>query len=137
MTEKKRDLKAADKKEEEQEDECDEDGKAILVEKDFDNPIILTYAAEVKDGEEFKVDWKQVEKEVKANFPKLKLIYSRMDPHGGHIAVSQLRIKREMLTDLCKNKMTVQERPFTFKLTEGEELKEFWQKQGGHFQFCI
>ena len=67
----------------------------------------MTYAAEVKDGEEFKVDWKQVEKEVKANFPKLKLIYSRMDPHGGHIAVSQLRIKREMLNDLCKNKMTV------------------------------
>ena len=137
LTEKKRDQKAADKKEEEQEDEWDEEGKAILVEKDFDNPIILTYAAEVKDGEEFKVDWKQVEKEVKANFPKLKLIYSRMDPHGGHIAVSQLRIKREMLNDLCKNKMTVQERPFTFKLTEGEELKEFWQKQGGHFQFCI
>lgn len=26
---------------------------------------------------------------------------------------------------------------FTFTLTAGEELKEFWQKQGGHFQFCI
>jgi len=44
-TEKKRDQKAAEKKEEEQEDEWDEDGKPILVEKDFDNPIILTYAA--------------------------------------------------------------------------------------------
>ena len=31
----------------------------------------------------------------------------------------------------------MQDRPFTFKKTEGDELKEFWQKQGGHFQFCI
>lgn len=22
-------------------------------------------------------------------------------------------------------------------MTEGEDLKEFWQKQGGHYQFCI
>jgi hypothetical protein len=22
-------------------------------------------------------------------------------------------------------------------VTEGEDLKEFWQKQGGHYQFCI
>lgn len=69
----------------------------MLVEKDFDNPIIVTYETKVPDGEEFKVDWKQVEKRIKEAFPKLKLIYSRMDPHGGHVAFSQLRIKKEML----------------------------------------
>ena len=105
---KKREQKAEGKKEEaQQEDEFDEDGKVILVEKDFDNPIIVTYAAEVKEGEEFKVDWKQVEKTVKENYPKLKLIYSRMDEHGGHVAFSQLRVKRDLLADLCKNKQTI------------------------------
>lgn len=104
--EKKRDQKADGKKEEaQQEDEFDEDGKAILVEKDFDNPIIVTYSAAVAEGEEFKVDWKQVEKAVKESFPKLKLIYSRMDEHGGHVAFSQLRVKRDLLADLCKDKI--------------------------------
>jgi len=28
------------------------------VEKDFDNPIIITYNAKVGEKEEFKVDWK-------------------------------------------------------------------------------
>jgi len=59
-----------------------------LVEKDFDNPIIVTYGTKVDAGEEFKVDWKQVEKAVKEAYPHLKLIYSRMDPHGGHVAFS-------------------------------------------------
>lgn len=45
---KKRDQKAVDKVQEAQEDEYDEDGKIMLVEKDFDNPIIVTYTAEVK-----------------------------------------------------------------------------------------
>ena len=109
----------------------------MLVEKDFDNPIIVTYSAEVKADEDFKVDWKEVEKSIKEHYPKLKLIYSRMDPHGGHVAFSQLRIKRDLLDELCKKSIKCQDRPFTFKLTEGEDLKEFWQKQGGHYQFCI
>lgn len=107
------------------------------MEKDFDNPVIVSYAAKVADKEEFKVDWKQVEKAIKEAFPKLKLIYSRMDPHGGHVAVSSLRIKRDLLDQLCKTPLQCQDRPFTFSLTEGEDLKEFWQKQGGHYQFCI
>jgi hypothetical protein len=97
-----------------------------LVEKDFDNPIIVTYEAQVKAGEDFKVDWKEVEKAIKEHFPKLKLIYSRMDPHGGHVDFSQLRIKHELLDELCKKAIKIQERPFTFKKTEGEDLKEFW-----------
>ena len=108
-----------------------------MVEKDFDNPVIVSYTAKVASGEEFKVDWKCVEKAIKESFPKLKLIYSRMDPHGGHVAFSQLRIKRNLLEDLCKTPLTIQERQFTFAQTEGEDLKEFWQKQGGHYQFCI
>ena len=79
----------------------------MLVEKDFDNPIIVTYTAEVKPEEEFKVDWKQVEKVIKEQFPKLKIIYSRMDPHGGHVAISSLRIKKDLLEQLCAKAHTV------------------------------
>ena len=51
--------------------------------------MILAFKAEgIKDGEEFKVDWKQVERTVREKYPGLKLVYSRADPHGGHIAFS-------------------------------------------------
>lgn len=33
--------------------------------------------------------------------------------------------------------MTIQEKSFTFSKLEGEPLKEFWQNQGGHYNFCI
>jgi hypothetical protein len=64
--------------------------------------LIVSYTAKVSKGEDFKVDWKEVEKAIKQNFPRLKLIYSRMDPHGGHVAISQLRIKRDLVDSLCK-----------------------------------
>lgn len=137
---KKRETKANEKKSEPEkvvEDQLDERGRPILVEKDFDNPLIVTYATKVKKGDDFKVDWKQVEAKIKEEFPALKLIYSRMDEHGGHLAFSQLRIKNDLIDELCSKGSTIQERPFTFEKTSGDELKEFWQKQGGHFQFCI
>ena len=106
---KRREQKAADKAAADAQatDEYDEDGRVILVEKDFDNPVIVSYTAKVASGEEFKVDWKCVEKAIKEAFPKLKLIYSRMDPHGGHVAFSQLRIKRDLLDALCKKPLTI------------------------------
>lgn len=38
---------------------------------------------------------------------------------------------------MAETKLTIQGREFTFEKTAGEELKQFWQKQGGHYQFCI
>ena len=91
----------------------------------------------MKRNEEFKVDWKQVESAVREKFPGLKLVYSRADPHGGHLAFSQLRIKEELIESLVKAKLRIQEKQFGFKKIDGEELKEFWQAQGGHYTFCI
>jgi hypothetical protein len=31
-----------------------------------------------------------------------------------------------MLKGLCADTLQIQQRPFSFKVTEGEELKEFW-----------
>ena len=42
----------------------------------------------LSEGEEFKFDWKQVEGAVKKNYPGLKLVYSRADPHEGQLAIS-------------------------------------------------
>jgi len=60
-----------------------------------------------------------------------------MEEHGGQLAFSQLRLKRDELDNMCSKTMKIEEFDFKFFLTEGEELKEFWQKHGGHFNFCI
>lgn len=104
MQERKRDAKAADKQEAAMakqnkvpaEDEYDEDGKVILVEKDFDNPLIIAFKVEeIKEGDDFKSSWKEVEKSTREKFPKLKLIYARGDDRTGHLAFSNLRLKTE------------------------------------------
>lgn len=56
------------------------DGRIILVEKDFDNPLIIAFEVEdAKEDEEFKVNWKEVEKAVREAYPGLKLTYARGD----------------------------------------------------------
>jgi uncharacterized protein (DUF433 family) len=142
----KRDQKAADKglpagkAKEQQEDEYDADGKVILCEKDFDNPMIIAFKAEgVEKGEEFKVEWKKVEATVKERYPGLKLVYARgdQDKNEGHLAFSQLRIKTENIEALCGEKITIQEKEHSFRQLEGEDLKEFWHNEGGHYTYCI
>lgn len=50
--------------------------------------IIDFKVEEIKEGEEFKVNWKDVEKAVREAQPTLKLIYARGDDHGGQLAFS-------------------------------------------------
>jgi hypothetical protein len=54
--------------------------------------IIVYYKATVKEEEEFKVNWKEVEAKTKEAYPKLKLIYSRGGVLDGHMAFSSLRL---------------------------------------------
>ena len=72
--------------------------------------FIIAFKAEIKDKEEFKVDWKQVERTVREKFPGLKLVYSRASAHDGHLAFSQLRIKSDLIDELVKDKIKVQEK---------------------------
>jgi hypothetical protein len=81
---------------------------------------------EVKEGEEFKVNWKEVESKVRETYPALKLTYARGDDHGGQIAMSNLRLKTELVDELLGASMTIQEKGFKFSKLEGEPLKEFW-----------
>lgn len=80
----KRDAKAAGKEEEKASEqgvvEYDERGNAILVNADFENPIIIHFKTESKGaGDAFKVNWKEIENEVRAKNPNLKIVYSRAD----------------------------------------------------------
>jgi hypothetical protein len=79
---KKRDAKAASKEEKKGDDEAinlDEKGNVILANADFENPAIIHFKTAGKEGDTYKVNWKEVENEVKANFPGLKIVYSRAD----------------------------------------------------------
>jgi hypothetical protein len=46
-------------------------------------------------------------------------------------------LKQANLEQLTADTLKVQDKNFTFYKTAGEELKDFWAKQGGHYQFCI
>lgn len=100
--------------------------------------LIIAFAIEgVAEGEEVKINWKDVEKQVKETYPKLKIMYARGDDKGGHLAISNLRLKSEFVDKLVAGPMAITEKSFKFTKIDGEVLKEFWQTQGGHYNFCI
>lgn len=140
---KKRDAKAAGKDESKNGNDGDDEiqldsrGQPIFVNADFENPIIIHFKTEVKAGEEFKVNWKDVETAVRAEFPKIKIVYSRADPHEGDLALSSHKANHAEIERLTTTTLKAQGRDFSFSKTAGEELKDFWQKQGGHYNFCI
>ena len=148
---KKRDAKAASKQtskveenkenEPEEEIERDDQGRIIFKPVDFEDPKIIhfiTHDRDAKKDENYKVNWKDLEVMVKEKFDKLKVVYSRADKYEGDLAISQHKLCKEQFDKIASLKdQLVGDKKFTFTLTEGEELKEFWQKQGGHYQFCI
>ena len=144
-TDRKRDAKAAGKAggaaanaAEPEEDQFGPDGRIILVEKDFADPLIIGFEVEeVKEDEEFKANWKEVERAVRDAYPGLKLTYARGDALSGHLAISNLRLKTDLVDQLIATPITIQEKSFKFSKLEGENLKEFWGSQGGHYNFCI
>lgn len=137
---KKRDAKAQskdDKKEEKKEEEdklpeLDARGNPIFTNADFENPIIVHFKAGTT-ASDFKVNWKDVESAVRKDYPRLKIVYSRADQHSGDLALSSHRLNNTELENLAKATIKISGQDFTFSKTTGEELKDFWQKQGGHY----
>ena len=80
--------------------------------------MIIAFKAEgLAKGEEFKVEWKKVEGNVKEKYPGLKLVYARgdQDKNEGHLAFSQLRIKTENIDSLCAETLNIQDKEMSFK----------------------
>ena len=131
--EKKREAKAKAKEEaktetggkEESDVEVDEKGNIVLSNADFENPIIIHFKAATED-KDFKISWKEVETEVKKNFNKLKIVYSRADPLEGDLAISSHKTNDAQLQGLEKITVKVQGHDVTFQKLAGEELKSFW-----------
>jgi len=75
---------------------------------------------------------------IKEHFDKLKVVYTRADKYEGHLAISSYKCNKDLLTRLSNLKnQPMSNKNFTFTAVEDEDLKDFWQKQGGHYQYCI
>jgi hypothetical protein len=151
-TSKKRDAKAeekkastaADPKEQEFEPvERDDMGRIKFCERDFEkqNTLIVHFKTADQDAEkdaEYKVNWKDLEVVIKEKFPQVKVVYSRADKYEGDLAISSWKYHKEQYQQLStlKNQL-VGTKHFDFAETQGEELDDFWQKQGGHYSYCI
>lgn len=121
--------------------ERDEQGRVIFHPSDFENALILNFITKDQDEKadaDYKVNWKDFENLVKSDYEKLKVVYSRADKYEGQIAISSYRVNKEQYGKLSTlNDIEVGGKKFTFSELAGEELKEFWQKQGGHYHYCI
>ena len=121
--------------------ERDEKGRIIFDTKDFENALIVHFSTKDQDEKadaDYKVSWKDLENLIKDEFDKLKAVYSRADKYEGDLAISSYKYCKEQFKKLTslKGKM-IGGKKFDFEETTGETLKEFWQKQGGHYQYCI
>lgn len=152
---KKRDAKAEEKKDgkknghgeakpaEEQTEpvERDEKGRLVLCQKDFENTLIVHFKTLDQDAEkdvDYKVSWKDIDEVITKKFECLKTVYSRGDKYEGDIAISSYKLNKAQFAELSTLKdVEVVGKKFSFEETKGEELKDFWQKQGGHFQYCV
>jgi hypothetical protein len=68
----------------------------------------------------------------------LKVVYSRADKYDGHLAISSFRLNKLQYSKLIELKdELIGGKKFTFSEVKDEDLKDFWQKQGGHFHYCI
>lgn len=132
--EKKEEKKKEEKVEEENDEPVakDEQGRIIFVPQDFEEPIIIhfkTLDQDPKADEDYKVNWKDVENMVKADFNKLKVVYSRADKYEGDLAISKHKVNKASLNELANLKdKEIGTKKFSFNKTEGEDLKEFHQR---------
>lgn len=135
--EKKTSVKKADSKTEEDEDaELDGRGNYVLGQLDFENPVIVHFET-ASTEKDYKVNWKDVENAIKEKFKKLKITYSRADQYMGELAFSSHKLPTKELETLTKTVLKIKDKDFKFTQLAGEELKAFWVKQGGHYNFCI
>ena len=109
----------------------------MFAEADFENPHIVNFQTADQDDEEYQCKWQDFEKLIKEKFDRLKVVYSRADKFEGQLAISSHKLDQTQYDDLIALEADITGRKFTFKVLKDEPLNEFWQKQGGHFHYCI
>ena len=115
------------KKEEKKEEEEDEKEKEN--ENNSNEPIILKVTTE----EETKIKWKDILEEFQKSNLNLNVVYGRFKLKEGNFAVLLKKDEELKFNDSFK----VNDIVFKVIKCEGEDLIEFWQNHGQHYQSCI
>ncbi len=109
----------------------------MISERDFKNPKIIQFHVKSK-SEETKEEpsWRDLENLVAEKFASLKLLYSRQKEFVGQIAISNRNLDEEALGKLMKETITIGEFDYTFEDPKDDDLKEFWEQHGSHYEMC-
>jgi hypothetical protein len=87
------------KREEKKASKDDESPDAPLSERHFKNPKILLWSVD-----EGKPNWRDMENDLQAKYPDLRILYSRADEEKtGHIAICTLGLNEDTLKKLIKD----------------------------------
>lgn len=111
-------------------EESKDDGS--IGERDFKNPKIISFTTETESEE--KPSWRDLEKELQAAYPSLKILYSRMEDKKGQIALSNHNTDTEALEKVLNEPFTSAGFEYRFSTPSDDELKKFWEEHGSHYE---
>lgn len=78
-----------------------------------------------------------MENDLLVAYPEARILYSRADEEKtGHLCLCEIGLSEEVLNKIVAEGLTSQDVKFTFKVSEGEELNNFWNDHGSHYQMC-
>lgn len=122
-------LKSKAKEESKADDEKD---SGSISERDYKNPKIIAFKTETESSE--KPSWRDMEKDLQAEYPTLKLLYSRMEDKKGQIAISSHHTDNEAVDKLLAGVVKSAGFEYTFSIPDEDELKKFWEDHGSHYE---
>lgn len=102
-----------------------------ICERDFKNPKIIEFTTTTKSEE--KPSWRDLEKDLQAEYTTLKLLYSRMEDGKGQLAISSQKVDEEAVKKLVGSTFTSKGFEYKFDIPSEDDLKEFWKDHGSHY----
>jgi hypothetical protein len=94
------------------------------------------FSTAVVEGETYP-SWRDIEKDLQTAYPTIKLLYSRMKDNVGQMAISSHSTDQVALDLLIATPFKHTEVEFKFDISTEDELKEFWEKHGSHYEMVI
>lgn len=107
-----------------------------ITERDFKNPRILMFTTELQEGDNYP-SWRDLEKDLQVAYPTIKMLYSRMKDNVGQMAISSHSTDQKAVDTLTATPFNYTGIDFKFAEATEDELKEFWEKHGSHYEMVI
>jgi hypothetical protein len=104
----------------------------VLTERDFKDPKIVFFKTETVSEE--KPSWRDLEKDIVLLNPTIKILYSRMKDNLGQLAIASGKIDNEAIEKLVQSKITSVNYEYSFEIPNEEDLKQFWEEHGSHYE---